>query len=336
MRGRGGFVLVTTLWVLAIATVLVIGFAHRAFLEARAAGYALDQAQARMMAQAAVNRGVIELRNKFYKDLLLEEQGQAASTHLGQPWAQVMALHQEGGFFEMEESNEVDGVWLAIEDAERRINVNAAPEPVLDNIKSLSRGVARSISKRRTEESHEGDGIAYFQVLEELRYIRGVKEEDWYGEEGKPGLRDLLTVWGNPQININTAPREVLACIPKLDDAAIDAILKYRGDEAVDAEGLSGGEGESEGELGRAAAPGRGNRALRGFASVEDLQKHTDIRGDSMQAIQQFCSFQSSFFIIRGIATRQGGKVRVECRAVVSSSGEDASILDWQEVTVGS
>lgn len=336
MKRRGGFVLVTTLWVLAIATVLVIGFSHRSFLEARAAGYSLDQAQARMMAQAAVNRGVIELRNKFYKDLLLEEQGQVASTHLGQPWAQLMALHEEGGFFDMGDNNLVDGVWLQIEDAERRINVNTAPEPLLENIESLNRGVARSIKKRRTEESHEGDGISSFQALEELRYIRGVKDEDWYGEDGKPGLRDLLSVWGSPQVNINTAPREVLECIPKLEDAAIDAILKFRGDEALDEEDGAEVEGEEEGELGRATAPGRGNRAVRGFASPEDLAKQTDIRGDSMQAIQQFCSFQSSFFIIRGIATRQGGKVRVECRAVVSSSGEDATILDWQEVTVGS
>lgn len=328
---RGGFVLVTTLWVLAIATVLVIGFSHRAFLEARAAGYSLDQAQARKLAQAAVNRGVIELRNKFYKDLLLEEQGQVASTHLGQPWAQPMALHEEGGFFEMEEGNTVDGVWVKITDAERRINVNAAPDPVLENIKSLNRGVARAISKRRTEETHEGDGISVFQAIEELRYLRGVKDEDWFGEDGQPGLRDLLSVWGNPQININTAPREVLACIPGLEDAAIDSILSFRGETEEAAV-----EGESEGELGRATAPGRGKQGVRGFASVEEVEKETDIRGDSLQAIKQFCSFQSSFFIIQGIATRQGGKVRVECRAVVSSSGEDAAILDWQEVTVGS
>jgi type II secretory pathway component PulK len=329
-----GFVLVTTLWVLAIATVLVIGLSHRSFLEARASAYSLDHAQARLMAQAAVNRGMIELRNKFYKDLLLAEEGQEPHTDLGQSWAQPMALHAEGGFFEQEEGNELDGVWLEITDAERRINVNAVPDPVLDNIKSLNRGVARAVKKRRTEESHEGDGISYFQAVEELRYLRGVDDEDWFGKDGEPGLRDVLTIWGNAQVNLNTAPREVLACIPGLEQAAIDTIIKYRGDEAIAEEEAV--EGEEEGEFAEAAPPSKGNGAVRGFQSVADLEKQTDIRGDSMTAIQQFCSFQSNFFIIRGIATRQGGKVRVECRAVVNSSGEDATLLDWQEVTVGS
>jgi hypothetical protein len=329
----GGFVLVTTLWVLAIASVLVIGLGHRAFLEARAAAFALEQAQARMMAAAAVQRGMVELRNKFYKDLLMEEQGLSNATHLGQPWAQPMALHEEGGIFgpgkdAEEEAVPGNGVWLFIEDAERRININAAPEPLLEKLKPLKRGVQRAIVARRTMETHEGDGVSLFQALEELRYLRGMDDEAWFGEDGRPGLRDLLTVHGQPLININTAPRVVLEAIPNLSKAAVDAIIAYRGDEALQA--------QQQDPEANAAPPGKGNSALRGFADIADLEKHTDIRGDALIAIQQFCSFQSQFFIIRGVATRQGGKVRAECRAVVASGGEGAAtILDWQEVNPG-
>lgn len=315
---RDGFVLVTTLWVLAIATVMVMGFSHRAFLQARAASFSLDQTQARFMAQAAVQRGIIELRNKFYKDRLVqEEQGLSVTTHQGQPWAQTMALHEEGGFFDLGEGYERDGVWLNIIDADRYININTAPDTLLENIEGLNRGVIRSILRRRSDETYEGDGIAYFQAVEELRYLRGMKDEDWFGEDDRPGVRNLFSVWGGPLVNINTAPREVLACIPKLDKAAVDAILAYRGD-------------------GQPGVDGQPAKGTQGFASFEEIEEHTGIRGDALQSLKQHCSFNSGYFIISGLATRQGGKVRVEIRAVVNATDGDSALVDWQEVTVGS
>ncbi|MDP7638547.1 MAG: hypothetical protein QGG73_02365, partial [Candidatus Hydrogenedentes bacterium] len=53
-RGRRGFVLVSVLWILAILTVVSLGFANRASLERKVAWYALDQAQAQNMARGAV------------------------------------------------------------------------------------------------------------------------------------------------------------------------------------------------------------------------------------------------------------------------------------------
>lgn len=331
-RQRNGFVLVTTLWVLAIATLLVVGFGHRAFLEARAAAYSLDYSQARLQAQAAVNRGIIEMRNKFYKDLLIQQQGMEASTNLAQSWAQPMALHKEEGFFQHEGANPLDGVWVQIEDADRRINVNSVPVELLDSMKQLNRAVARAIKVRRTEESHKGEGVSMFQALEELRYVRGIKDEDWYGKKGEPGLRDVLTIWGGPQVNINTAPPEVLACIPGLDETTVGAILKYRGDLKKD----DADEGEPmDNALGDAGPPSKGNASVRGFSSMDDVMAKTDIRGDAFNAIQQFCSVQSNCFIITGTATRQGGKVRVQCRAVMDMAA-GGMVVDWQEVTVGS
>ena len=52
---RGGFVLVSVLWILAILTVISLGFARRAMLERRMAWYALDREQAQQMARAAAN-----------------------------------------------------------------------------------------------------------------------------------------------------------------------------------------------------------------------------------------------------------------------------------------
>ena len=318
---RDGFVLITTLWVLAIASVLALSLGRRAYLDARASAYGLEQTQARLMARAAVHRGVIEIRNKFYKDMLAAEEAEAMGaivlpegTHLGQPWAQPMDLFAEGASFEADETFVNDVVLLTITDAERRININTAPEEVVDQIPNLDRGVKRRILSRRTEEEHEGDGIAYFQAIEELRYMRGMSDEEWFGEDGTIGARDLLTVWGFPTVNINTAPREVLACIPELGESAIEEIMAYRGEPAED---------------------GQGGAGQRGFRSIEEIQEHTTISGDPLLAIQTYCAFESRFFIITGLATRQGGKVRVECQAVVSAFDGSFTVLDWQERSLG-
>ncbi|MBI1318020.1 MAG: hypothetical protein GC168_03590 [Candidatus Hydrogenedens sp.] len=318
-----GFVLIVTLWVLAIATVLTLSLGRRAFLDARAAAYGLEQTQARLMARAAVNRGVIEIRNKFYKDLLnLEEQnsevgfgGPPEGTNLGQPWAHPMDLYAEGASFEATEEFDNDVVRLTIEDAESKININSAPREIIDNIPFLDRSVKRRIWTRRTgEEEDEEIGPSRFQAIEELRYLRGMDDEEWFGEDGEPGARDLLSVWGFPLININTASREVLACVPDLGEAAIEEILAYRG---------------------APPEPGQQGAPQRGFKSLEEVQQYTSIQGDAVVAIQKFCTFDSRFFIITGLATRQGGKVRVECQAVVSAFDGAFTVHDWQERSIG-
>jgi len=305
-RGEQGFVLIAPLWVLAIATIVALSFGRRAFLAVRAAQYDLEQTEARMAARGAVQRGIIEIRNKFYKDLLQEEtDGQRTGTHLGQPWARERNLLGPE-MYDWGPDFQYDQVVYRIVDADRYINVNTASDDLIENIPQLSRSVKRRIKTRREEEVHEGDGVARFQAVEELRYLRGMDDEEWFGEDGEIGVRDLLSVYGGPRININTAPREVLECIPELGEAAIEDILFFRGDPPN-----------------------------RGFSNIDEVQQFTSISGDALQAIKDYCSFNSSFYIITGYATRQGGKVRVQSRAVLSFSGGAPQIVDWQERAIG-
>ena len=80
-----GFVLVCVLWVLAILTIVAIGFAQRAMLDVTAATYGMDYAKTMAMARGAVQRGMVELRNKAVIDWYNLEEG---GTGLGQAWAQ--------------------------------------------------------------------------------------------------------------------------------------------------------------------------------------------------------------------------------------------------------
>ncbi|MBN1613884.1 MAG: type II secretion system minor pseudopilin GspK [Deltaproteobacteria bacterium] len=69
--------------------------------------------------------------------------------------------------------------------------------------------------------------------LDELLMIKGVTEQMYYGTEESPGLRHLLTLYGDGKININTAPRQILRVLaPEITDEMaehMDAVRREPG-----------------------------------------------------------------------------------------------------------
>jgi general secretion pathway protein K len=61
----------------------------------------------------------------------------------------------------------------------------------------------------------------------ELLQIRGVTRALYRGEDGRPGLADLATVFGRETVNVNTAPAPVLAALG-LSEAEISEIVQAR------------------------------------------------------------------------------------------------------------
>jgi type II secretory pathway component PulK len=308
-RNSPGFVLVCVLWVLAILTVVTVGFGQRAMLDRRAAAYSLDAAQARLNARAAAERGIIELRNKAFTDAMKPKE--LGMTHLGQPWARPTSLLKDNKYLEaLGDDFKDDDVWFIIEDEESRVNVNLAPVDLLENI--VKRPVARQISKRKKDVNDEG--LSPFQAVEEIRYLDQVDDDDWLGTKRKTGLKYLLTVNGDGKINLNTAPEAVLESIPGLGARAVGVIMNHRRG--------------PDGELGTGDD--------RGFLNLEDLSNQTGISGDAYEAVQANCKFTSDCFRITGLATRRGGTVRSKCSAVAWISGSNANVIEWQEESFGS
>jgi len=309
---KNGFVLVSVLWITAMLTVITLGFGRRAALDRRAAAYALNQSEAMMMARGAVDRGIVEMHNRGIMQMLLPPELQGG-THLGESWAHSKNLFEEE-YFEQPEDFENDEVIYVITDEERYININTSDEKLLENIEAMSRPLVRKIKARRTTEIHDKEGVAPFQAIEELRYLRDVDDEDWFGDEDKPGLKNLLTVWGSGRINVNTASPEVLQCIPDAKGSDIDTILAYR----------AGPDGEhyTEDDL--------------GFRDMNDLTDKTGVTGATREALDQYCICTSVFFRITGVATRRQGRVRAVCSAMISLEEGISVILDWQEKTLGS
>ncbi|HNR31428.1 MAG TPA: type II secretion system protein GspK [Candidatus Hydrogenedentes bacterium] len=309
-RRDEGFVLLVVLWVLAVLTVVTVGFGKRTLLDQRAAAYMLDQSEAMMQARGAVYRGILLLRNKAVTDMA--EMDHPPVTHLGQQWAKPMDLFKEG-VFELPEGVEGDTCTFHIEDEQSRMNLNTIPFEVLEKVDALDRSVLRRIRVRRTTGEHEGEGPAPFHAAEELRYIRGVDFEDWYGTRKKAGLYNLFTTAGDGRININTARREVLVCIPDLDGQAINAILGYRAG--------------SDGQI------GTGDDI--GFLDWNDLVERTGVSGESLTALKRYGDLYSTYYTVTGIATRRNGQVRASATATVIVMSGEATILDWRERPLG-
>jgi general secretion pathway protein K len=290
-----GFVLVSVLWVLAILTVVTVGFGRRSMLDLRTATYSMDHTQALNRARGAVYRGLAEIQNKGVIDSYLEQEGYTARN---QRWAGGFDLLGEGGFTRQEGFEADETTWEAV-DEESRINVNAASDELLRNA-GLGMDIIRRIRSQIAPEDDEPG--RRFQSIEELRFIRGVDDEAWFGTAGKPGIVDLFTVYGDGRVNVNTASEEVLATIPGVSAAIARTIVEYRGD------------GENV------------------FETLDDVSSKAGVSRASLDQLHAHCKVSSGFFTITGKATERGGAIVAYAHATVDSGGR---ILRWWEEPLG-
>jgi len=311
--GERGFVLVVVLWVLAILTILTIGFGRRAMMDRAAATYTLDHDKAMYMARGAVARGIIELQNKSVYDLVNKQGG---FTGMSQQWAKPKDLMEDTQAFGEEKGEEQkdDVCMYIIRDEGGRISINNAEEKLLEEVEGLSRSSIRKImTRRRGEDKEEGDlpHAPVFQTIEEVRNFDGISDDEWFGTEKQPGLKDILTCWGDTQVNINTAPQAVLECIPDLSESAVESIVDYR----------AGADGELFTE------------DDQDFRTLDEVPENAGVSADAMEPLRAFCKTQSGLFTITGVATRRNGKIRATCVATIVAMNPVA-IIKWREEVI--
>jgi len=296
---------------LAILTVLAIGFGRRALLEQRAAALTIDHSRTQYLARGAVEYGIAHLRNQALVREIVAQYG--GEPHIAIYKAQTNLL--DDGMFDLGDDSlfEEDAVTFTLEDAEGKISLNTAPREIFDNLDALSFTTVSDILRRRGGPLGS-DEPTPFLAIDEARFLDGVDDSGWYGSEHRPGLRDLFTIYGDGRINVNTAPREVLEALPGLDPAAAAAIVTYR----------AGPDGELE------------TPDDRRFRAVEEIATATGIRMNDLQPIARFCKFESQFFTITGFATLRQGKVRAVSRATVQVTDGTATVFNWSEGDFGS
>jgi len=161
--------------------------------------------------------------------------------------------------------------------------------------------------------------------IEELLLIKGITPQIYYGAnldeagnhsaeidtestefaEADPqnspvGLRDLLTVYGDGRININTVSERVLHAIPLLSDAAIAEIIS------------------------------RQRSASRKFGSMDDIQNNGSFTLTDKLLLMQIAKFNSNHFQLYVKVRKRGNPFWCEYVATIERQGENTQLLSWQ------
>lgn len=249
---RTGIILITSLWILAILSVLAMGIGFRVSIEARLAKYNMDRLKALYLARAGVVKARELLLNdakKGYDSLYecgisLDAQRDpektpesifgAASNKLGDGSFSVYYVSKKDG-------GEGEETHYGMMDEERKININTIHPRILTGL-LLENGVndtdadviAESIAAWRSA----GPGIddsyyeslippykckhANFSTIEELLLVKGMTQELF----GK--IKDDVTIYGDGRININTASKKVLLAVGVSEFMIDDFIINYR------------------------------------------------------------------------------------------------------------
>jgi general secretion pathway protein K len=246
--GEGGFAMIAVLLVLTLIALLGAEFAYSMRLEARAARNYKDTLAASHLAEAAVENAIREIVGQgtitaeaddglltFYTNT-----GGSGATGRGTPARPVPlkrlpreAVPLGGGQYS-----------YRITDESARLNVNTLAPARLDRLLQLldvekqERDVIVAsiqdwIDDNDTHRANGAESDDYYLELPvpyrarnanldsitELLQIRGITPALFYGTAERPGLVDLLTVYGQ-QVNINTASKPVLLTLG-LSDAEI-------------------------------------------------------------------------------------------------------------------
>lgn len=235
-------VLIIFLWILSVFVILVIATAARAMATFKFACIQKDRQKALYLAKAGIIRAALTLEsdtNANDYDALGDEWADNK-----EEFAKVGLSDSENEFAEISYSDPESGEPVfGVRDEERKINLNTASEPLLTVLLEKS-GVAEAASVANNIRVWRGDpGVldtseayvklgyapkgAKFTNTEELMLVAGISPEDYLK------IKDIVTVYTQGKININTVSEEVLlmvceAIAPELGKGVAQEIIIAR------------------------------------------------------------------------------------------------------------
>lgn len=294
--GRAGSVLIFTLWILVCLTLMSLGLSHRVRLEAKATTYTRANIEAFYLAETALYTKLGELATPRRRGRQQDNAQTPQSARKRKPKAG-------------EEEVEIRCVAAS---EEGKININRAPEDLLRRLKFVKGSVFTAIMKRRRgEDMKEGTkDDESFRLPEELLMEAKIDPEDWYGgKRGKPGIRDLITVYGEGRIDLNSAPLEVLAAIPGVSRRVAQDIVAYR-------EGPDMVEGTADDWR---------------WKSVSALKEAFQLSNADVAPFEEYCSFESNFYGVTVAARKKSSRATARISAVARVEDGKFEVVSWRE-----
>lgn len=250
---ENGVILIFALWVLVTLSLISLSFAYHRRLELEITEFRCDREKAYYLAQAGVNLALTALRTDVNDYDALNEPWHLHPV-LGEDILRGEEEEEEEKTF-ADEDEETVMVSYSVIDEEGKLNINLVPQDFLDRLPGMDEALVATICDWRdpdTIPSFLGAEQSYYQnlnppylckdgfldIIEELLLVKGMTSELFYGEvingsdtfssQLQPGLCDLLTVYSDGHINLNTAPLAVLQTIPGVRVETAEALVQFR------------------------------------------------------------------------------------------------------------
>jgi DNA uptake protein ComE-like DNA-binding protein len=172
-----------------------------------------DEAAAELLAKAGIDWTIHYLNTVERQGILWQA-----------PWTTQAALFQGrplgAGVFDVQYTDPAGMRHYGLQDEEARVNLNTAPLALLAALPGVGTELAEVIIQQRLQ--------ALWGAPEELLHRGLVAAPVWYGSAEQAGLHAYVTVWGSGKMNINTASPAVLAAVPGMTRALVEAMGRYR------------------------------------------------------------------------------------------------------------
>ncbi len=311
LRSERGVALLTALLAVALMTLVVVDFTTASALGYLAAANQANELRANYLGRSAVSVGLALLAADSRADSLAKQPFDSLADVWAVPFPPIPVGGGAVSLSIVDEARKFD-INLLVDPANGKIN-NAAVEraTLLFNMLGVSPAIVPAIIDWLDRDSVEMPGGAeadyYLRLVPpyeprngpmptigDLRMVRGVDDAVFMR------LRQFLTVMPEPQVNANTAPPEVLACLEP-DLAANPRLVN----EIVQA------------------------RALRPFQTVLDVANLPGI-GAAATPLTKVLTTRSVYFTISGLGAYAGARKLVSATFRRNFNGT-AFLASWEE-----
>ena len=252
-ESRRGIALLIVLWVMTILTVMVFSFSVMTRAESYGTFAFKEGIDKKLLAEAGIERGIMEMIYRFVNrgqtvtlegKELWKTEGTAYAVNMGEGGC-VVRLIDESGKISLNGLNDSSGIILKnllISQGTSPENAAIIVDSILDwkDADDLHRLNGAETDYYKTLSNPYKAADKDFETLEELIMVRGVTPGILYGTAETKGIISFLTAYGKTdRINVNAAPREVLAALPGMDAAALDRIIEFRASSEITSEGIA-------------------------------------------------------------------------------------------------
>ncbi len=237
-----GIALILVLWIVVILSMAALSLSLLTRTEALATLSAKEEMENKFLAEAGIQRGIMELfyRHANPNQLVLLEGFEVFQCD-GRPYTADMAdghyrirITEESGKINLNTLTDNNGIIL-----KNLLMNNGVPEDtaviIVDSI--LDWKDKDNLHRLHGAEDEYYQSLpkpykaknALFDSLEELVFVRGISRPILYGSANGKGILPFCTIYPKTdKINLNSAPTEVLRAIPGMTDAMIQRVLEYR------------------------------------------------------------------------------------------------------------